>query len=317
MSISTDCGLLTTYYEANEALGDSNLIVITNPAPVDVCEPGAVTIEGKFDPTDPEGTLFVKVGDNKSKNLVPLSANGEFDHTVSISDVHHNWNAKDVIVEYQGKNGKQTKKVALNINKTCPQVNQLPPTLSLIHSDSLKCEALFSLLDANDDLIHISTEVDDVTTKEHSFTQDASFKVKLKPGVHNYALLAKDQAGNSSTLKKTLGCYPKNKPTITISGGNHESLRVPPPPPKAQSIFLYKTLRFKISNVVQQDPIHIEHIRVSLEDATLLDIRNSQITELDYSIPLELPYGKSSRVKIFVEMKNGRKATAIKTYEIP
>ena len=316
-SISTDCGLLTTYYEANEALGDSNLIVITNPAPVDVCEPGAVTIEGKFDPTDPEGTLFVKVGDNKSKNLVPLSANGEFDHTVSISDVHHNWNAKDVIVEYQGKNGKQTKKVALNINKTCPQVNQLPPTLSLIHSDSLKCEALFSLVDANDDLIHISTEVDDVTTKEHSFTQDASFKVKLKPGVHNYALLAKDQAGNSSTLKKTLGCYPKNKPTITISGGNHESLRVPPPPPKAQSIFLYKTLRFKISNVVQQDPIHIEHIRVSLEDATLLDIRNSQITELDYSIPLELPYGKSSRVKIFVEMKNGRKATAIKTYEIP
>ena len=313
--ISADCGLITTYYQAQN-LAPTDSLEITTPSPTTVCEPGAVTIEGRFDPTDTEGSLFVKIGEYKSKNLVPLSVNGEFEHTVSISDALHNWNAKEAVVEYTGKKKKYTKKLALNIKKNCPQVNQLPPVVSLIHSDSLKCEALFSLQGANDDLVFLSTKVDEVASKERSFTQDATFKVKLNPGIHNYTLMVKDQADNSSTTKQTFGCYPKNKPAITLSGGNYELLRPPPPPPKEDKAVVYKTLRFRISNVVQQNPIHIAHIRVSMENSTLLDLRNDQITELDYSIPVELPYAKVSKVTILVEMKNGRKTTAVKTYEV-
>lgn len=313
--ISADCGLITTYYQAQN-LTPTDSLEITTPSPTTVCEPGAVTIEGRFDPTDTEGSLFVKIGEYKSKNLVPLSVNGEFEHTVSISDALHNWNAKEAVVEYTGKKKKYTKKLALNIKKNCPQVNQLPPVVSLIHSDSLKCEALFSLQGANDDLVFLSTKVDEVASKERSFTQDATFKVKLNPGIHNYTLMVKDQADNSSTTKQTFGCYPKNKPAITLSGGNYELLRPPPPPPKEDKAVVYKTLRFRISNVVQQNPIHIAHIRVSMDNSTLLDLRNDQITELDYSIPVELPYAKVSKVTILVEMKNGRKTTAVKTYEV-
>lgn len=330
--VSTDCGVLTTFYKTTEqdstvadsAATDSSITVdsiaakpfkITSPSQVSVCDPGSVTIEGTFDQTDPNATLYVTMKNYKSRNLVPLSANGEFSHTITISDVLRNWNETKVSVEYHGKNGTETQEVELSVNKTCKQVNQLRPMLTFVSSDSVKCLASFSLVGATDDLVYLTREVDGGNAKGATFTKNTIYTAALTPGLHTYTLQAEDQAGNKSTLKKELGCYPLRIPRIEISGPTEEPVRAPPPPPRA-SLTLYKNMRFRITGVSQQDPIHIKHIKVVQDNTTILDISGTQITELDYSIPVSLERNTKSTIKVFVEMKNGRKIFGKKIYGV-
>ena len=104
-------------------------------------------------------------------------------------------------------------------------------------------------------------------------------------------------------------------PRIEISGPKDESLDPPPPPPRS-TLSIHKNMRFRITGVMQQDPIHIKHIKVVQDNSTLLDISDSQITELDYSIPVTLERNSTSTVKVFVEMKNGKKLYEIKRYGV-
>ena len=329
--ISVDCGVLTTFYKAigqdstvaDSAATDSVKVdssaakpfKVTTSSPVAVCDPGSVTIEGTFDQTDPNATLYVVMKNYKSRNLVPLSANGEFSHTITISDVLRNWNETKVSVEYHGKNGNETQDVELEINKSCKQVNQLRPMLTFASSDSVKCLASFSLVGATDDLVYLTREVDGGNAKGATFTKNTIYTAALTPGLHTYTLQAEDMAGNKSTLKKELGCYPMRIPRIEFSGPKDESLDPPPPPPRS-TLTIHKNMRFWISGVMQQDPIHIKHIKVVQDNSTLLDISGSQITELDYSIPVTLERNSTSIVKVFVEMKNGKKLYEIKRYGV-
>ena len=75
-------------------------------------------------------------------------------------------------------------------------------------------------------------------------------------------------------------------------------------------------MRFRITGVPQQDPIQIKHIKVVQENSTLLDITNNQIDRLDYDVPVNLSRGSTSVIKVYVEMKNGRKISAPKTYKV-
>ncbi len=329
--ISVDCGVLTTFYKAigqdstvaDSAATDSvkvdssaaKTFKITTSSPVEVCDPGSVTIEGTFDQTDPNATLYVVMKNYKSRNLVPLSANGEFSHTITISDVLRNWNEKKVSVEYHGKNGNETQEIELEINKSCKQVNQLRPMLTFASSDSVKCLASFSLVGATDDLVYLTRVVDGGNAKGATFTKNTIYTAPLTPGLHTYTLQAEDKAGNKSILKKELGCYPMRIPRIEISGPKDESLDPPPPPPRS-TLSIHKNMRFRITGVMQQDPIHIKHIKVVQDNSTLLDISGSQITELDYSIPVTLERNSTSTVKVFVEMKNGKKLYEIKRYGV-
>ena len=69
--------------------------------------------------------------------------------------------------------------------------------------------------------------------------------------------------------------------------------------------------------VSYNDERSIEHIiKVVQDNSTLLDISGSQITELDYSIPVTLERNSTSIVKVFVEMKNGKKLYEIKRYGV-
>lgn len=327
--ISADCGLLTTYYKnTGEATTDEfteddstevGPVVITTPSPVTICDSGSVTVEGTFDQTDPDAALFVKMKNYTSRNLVPLSANGEFSHTITINDLLRNWNETEVIVEYQGKAGTFSQKLELNVQKACKQVNMLRPTINFISTDSVKCKASFSILGASDDLVILTTTIDGGNTKENTFTRNTIYTTDLAKGLHKYTFAVEDQAGNKSSLKKTLGCYPLSQPRIVISGSNPEILTPPPAPPnkKSSSTDLHKTMRFRISDVPQHNAIHISKIKVvQSETNTLLDIRNDQITELDYSIPVTLPRNATTKIKIYVEMKNGRKITSEKIYKV-
>ena len=330
--VSTECGMLTTFYRpadqdssakdstAKDSIQiDSSLakpFEVTTASPVTVCEPGSVTIEGTFDQTDPNGTLFVKMDSYKSRNLVPLSANGEFSHTITINDILRNWNATEVTVEYQGRSGNFSKKVKLNVDKTCKQVNQLRPSITFVSSDSVRCLASFSLIGANDDLVLLSREVDGGSAKENTYNKNSIYISSLNTGVHDYTIKVEDQAGNKSTLKKTLGCYPISIARIEFANGNVEPLRPPPQPPHLSDATLHKIMRFRITGVPQQDPIQIKHIKVVQENSTLLDITNNQIDRLDYDVPVNLSRGSTSVIKVYVEMKNGRKISAPKTYNV-
>ena len=330
--IVADCGTLTTYYKpvsadtlaADSTSADSTKIdsvaakafSIKTSSPVKVCEPGSVTIEGTFDQTDPEGQLYVKLGAYISRNLVPLSANGEFSHTITINDIVGNWIDKKATVEYKGKNGSHRAEIVLDIDKTCRQVNQIRPTITFTSTDSIRCLATFSLTGATDDLVHVSREIDGATAKETAYNQNANFTIKLTPGIHDYAIKAEDQAGNKTTLKKELGCYPPSTPRIDFTNGPTEELRPPPPPPQAAATGIHKTMRFKINGVTQMDPIHVRHIKVTQGNNTLLDISNGQISDLDQNVQVELSRSMTSKIKVFVEMKNGKKITAIKTYKV-
>ena len=97
-------------------------------------------------------------------------------------------------------------------------------------------------------------------------------------------------------------------------GGTYEYIPLPPPPPRT-SDEIRKTMRFRLIGVLQQDPAHIKHIRVTHENKTLLDLTGDQITELDYDVPVTLSRGTTSFVKIYVEMMNGKKYNSGKTYK--
>ena len=106
---------------------------------------------------------------------------------------------------------------------------------------------------------------------------------------------------------------------IEFAGPKYETLRPPPAPPNLKgtaSMTIHKTMRFKIAGVPQQAPSQIMHIKVVQANTTLLDITNNQIDRLDYDVQVELERSAISVIKVFVEMKNGRKISDEKTYEV-
>lgn len=327
--VSFECGTLTTFYKnpadtvkADTAKTDSAAVdsssvkkfSVKTPSPVTVCEPGSVTIEGTFDQTDPKGTLYVKMGKYKSRNLVPLSANGEFAHTINISDMAGNWNETKVTVEYSGASGNHKATVLLNVNKTCKQVNMKRPALTFASTSPIRCDARFALAEATDDIVIVSKEIDGNAYGETTYRQNSNLAIKLTPGIHKYTLKASDQAGNSTQISRKLGCFPPHSATIEVVGGTYEYVPLPPPPPRTSGE-IRKTMRFRLIGVLQQDPAHIKHIRVTHENKTLLDLTGDQITELDYDVPVTLSRGTTSFVKIYVEMMNGKKYNSGKTYK--
>ena len=328
--VSFECGTLTTFYKnpadtakADTAKTDSAAVdtssakkfAVTTPSPVTVCEPGSVTIEGTFDQTDPKGTLYVKMGKYKSRNLVPLSANGEFAHTINISDMAGNWNETKVTVEYSGASGNQKATVLLNVNKTCKQVNMKRPALTFASTSPIRCDARFALAEATDDIVIVSKEIDGNAYGETTYRQNSNLAIKLTPGIHKYTLKATDQAGNSTQISRKLGCFPPHSATIEVVGGTYEYVPAPPPPPNTPDE-IRKTMRFRLIGVLQQDPAHIKHIRVTHENKTLLDLTGDQITELDYDVPVTLSRGTTPFIKIYVEMMNGKKYNSGKTYKV-
>lgn len=336
--VTIECGTLTTYYKnpADTAATDTTAVdttkvdsivakpfAVTTPSPVTVCEPGSVTIEGTFDQTDPKGTLYVKMGKYKSRNLVPLSANGEFAHTINISDMAGNWNETKVTVEYSGASGNRSATVILNVDKTCKQVNMKRPALTFVSTSPIRCDARFSLAEATDDIVIVSKEIDGNAYGETSYRQNSNLSLKLTPGIHKYTLKATDQAGNSAQISRRLGCFPSHTAAIDVVGGLYEHLRPPPPPPwnkvsngSTASTDITKTMRFKLVGVLQQDPAQVKRIKVTQEGKILLDLTGERIDRLDYDVQVTLPRSTKSYVTIYVEMMNGKKYNAVKLYEV-
>lgn len=320
--VSVDCGTLKTLYvkkieEPTPVVIDTvkkQTFQVFTQSPVKICETGALTVEGTFDPTDTSATLIVKLGNKASSNLIPISAEGKFSYTISINDTERNWNHKQALVEYQGRDGRETRTIDLDIDKTCSAVNKGKPLVEFQGYDSLHCVANYYVKGATDDKVVVSSEMDGSLLKEVSFEKDGSSKIKLAAGIHKYKVLATDQAGNKGSMERSLGCYLKHRSTLNL-GASYERLRVPPPPNRTKASF-YKTMRFSIENVLNQNPQMIKRVVVKQGNNVVLRLVDNQITDLHYDVQVELKYGKRNDIRVEVLMKNGQVLKGTKTYEV-
>ena len=260
--------------------------------------------------------MFVKLGSYTSPNLVPLSAEGKWTHTITISDQKGNWNETKAVVEFNGASVKSTVTLDLDIDKSCKEINLDRPVLIFQRSDSIRCEASISISGIKDDVVILSTEVDGTPTKDSYFDRNSYATMKLNPGIHTYRFTAKDQAENVIVLERDLGCFPKSSATINLEKGHKERLRIPPPPHGVSKIFS-KTMRFSIGGVINQDPNHVKRVLIKKGNDLLERYEGSQqIKELNFDVPVNLEYGKTTVIDITVIMKNGKQISAQKIYEV-
>lgn len=320
------CGQLNTFYvgkakeeETIDSTLRAPLLTVATQSPISVSNPAAFTIEGSFNTGDPAATLFVKMGAYTSPNLVPLSANGSFTHTVNVSEKKGNWNEKNVSVEYNSsKLGSKTITLDLDVDKTSKLVNTEKPFIAVNSADSLKCYAKLTLNNSKGDDVIYKSIIDDETTIESShYKSNASIRQELTSGVHRYAFTAEDQAGNIHQVTKTLGCFPPRKHTLEITGGNtYERIRSPKPPQGYSSNTIYRNLTFKITNIPNNDPRYIKMITISQKGKSNVILRPTDFQSNIFDHQVELPHGAKTDITIKVIMKNGSILSATKTYEV-
>lgn len=318
------CGQLTTNYigipkEAQVATSQNEpLLTVSTASPVSVSNPAAATIEGSFNTQDTSATLFVKLGKYTSPNLVPLSANGQFSHTISISERLRNWSEKEFTVEYNSKTlGSKTVVLGLDVDKSSKATNNIAPTLAMKSKDSLKCYAKLYLDNLYNDEVIYSYSIDNETANVSiRYKNKTAIKQSLTSGIHKYTFNVTDLAGNSSQITKTLGCFPARKHTIEIEGGKTEKrIRAPKPPQGYPSNTIFEKLTFKITNIPDNDPSYIKLITISQKGKkTILRPTDFQSNIFDHQ--LELEHNAVTNVTINVIMKNGSVLSVTKTYKV-
>lgn len=323
--VNLPCGYITTNYvkpakpvkitEVAKPKEEKIPFQLTTASPAKVCKTGSVTMEGTFDTTAANAALFVKLGSYTSPNLVPLSQGSKFSHTIAVSDRIGNWEEKKAYAEFHTDEGIQTASVDLEIDKSCAKVNQEVPIVHFQRYDSTRCEASISVSNIKGDVVLLSTTIDGALSKETSLNKDVFTTFKLKAGSHKYTFKAQDRAGNKGEVVKTLGCFPKVNTSLSIQGGNYELIRAPLPV-KGAKTGITRNIKFKVSNVPQQDPEQIKRITIKQNGKNVVQLQNKQITDLIFDIPVELVRDKKTIIKIEVVMKNGRILNASKTYEV-
>lgn len=313
-SSTMQCGLVTTYYAGSQdkdELNGSVPLTITSYTPIEVCDPAMATVEGVFDTTDRNATLTVKLGKYTSSNLVPLSPNGNFMHSIPVSDKDGNWNENTINVEYKSSNGTQKASVPLKINKSCKAVNLLPPTVLLYAN---KCKALLKLGQTEGDKAIYTLYVDGLAKKDVYFDSDRKFTDNLTQGTHQYTFHVEDLAGNKVEVSKKLECYPPlNTAGIYVPGPNPERLRVPPPPNGFSTTF-YRQFYFTVTGLPQNDPDYIREIIISMPGKTL-KLRASDLISNRIDQEVELTRGTTATIDITVKLKSEEILKAKKIYE--
>ena len=314
---TTQCGLITTYYaeatEKEETESARAPLEITSASPIEVCNPAMATVEGVFDSTDHNATLTVTLGKYTSKNLIPLSANGYFTHSIPVSDKAGNWNENSIYINYQSsKNGNQKITIPLKVNKTCKAVNLIPPTVAIYAN---KCKALLALGQTEGDKAIYTLSVDNVAKKDVYFESDRKFNENLTQGTHMYKFHIEDLAGNKVELNKEIECYPPLKTAkISVDGPNPERLRVPPPPRDFSKTF-YRQLGFAVTGLPKNDPDYIREIKIVTPSRTIL-LRGTDLLSNRVDQQVELTRGTPTTIKITVKLKSEEILTAQKTYEV-
>ena len=309
------CGLVSTYYSGSKdqsELKGSIPLTITSYTPIEVCDPAMATIEGVFDPSDSNATLTVTLGKYTSQNLVPFSPNGNFSHSIPVSDKIGNWNENTIYVNYESSvNGNQKAAVPLKVNKSCKAVNLQSPTVAMYAN---KCKVMLAIGQTAGDKAIYTLSVDGTPGKDTYLDGDGKFTDKLTPGTHKYLFHVEDLAGNKVELKKELECYPPIKTAnIKVDGPKTERLRVPPPP-RAFSKKFYRQLGLTVTGLPQNNPDYIREIKISMPGKTTI-LRGTDLISHRIDQQVELTHGASTTIYITVKLKSEEILNDQKTYE--
>lgn len=289
---------------------------LTVENPITVCKTGSALIEGNFNPNDPNATLFIKFGNYRSPNLVPRSANGHFSHTIEISDRQNNVNIDKAEIEYSSALFKNEKIIVdVNVDMSCKNVNLTRPMVTFVRADSIACEAQVNLKDTKNDLYTFSYDIDGEPSMEKNFSDEVLHSVKLTTGVHKYTFNVVDQAGNSSQIQKTLGCYPRKNIGISFAKGTYEKLRIPPPPRGVDDV-VYKVVNFKLTGLPQNNLDLVKRIIIRQNGKIVSDMSSSNFLSNNFDHQLTLTRKKTTKVTVEVTMMNGQVITATKQYEV-
>ncbi len=311
------CGQVNTYYAGSAGKSDSKPepLTITSGSTMEVCNSSNITIEGTFDSTDTQATLYIQLGNYKSDELVHVSVGGHFSHTIQVSDKQGNWNATKAFVYYKSKkNGDQKKEIDLVINKSCKAINLIFP---LIEVSKNECQANISVNNIDGDNAIFSYFVDEQPQKERYVESKTSFPIKLKKGVHNYRFVIEDLAGNSKEIQKEYACFSNLKnPRIKLSKGRKERLRVPPPPSGISNI-IYRQLSFTVKGLPPgNDPRYIKEVKIVQDEKEIANLKTTDLQSNTITQEIQLSRGKTSTIDITVTLMSNQILHATKTYEV-
>lgn len=314
---SFPCGEASTnYYPLPPVEEPKEGFTTTTSSPVNICNDGLV-VEGSYLAKDAKATLILTIGNNyKSENIIKV-ADGKthsFSQKILISDANALWNEKTAVLSYESDNWNESVTFDLSVNKTCKSVNQTPPAVSIVSYDSLRCVANVSIENLDDDTGIFTTNIDNAAVSAEVLKKNASKRINLTKGIHEYGFVVEDQAGNKTSVAKSLGCYPAKKFSVNVDGGAFEKLRVPPPPVDMKDV-IQRTLRFHV-RLPENDPTYLYKVVVKQNGKPILQESQSQIQSLDYDVPVELLRNKANKFEIDVIGKSGYKARAQKVYEV-
>lgn len=292
-----------------------NVFSISTKSPVEVCDQGLM-VEGFYRTSDAAASLILKVGSYQSSNLIRV-ADGvahSFTQKVVLNDENGLWNVDKATLTFMGGGENITKTVDILVNKACNEVNSKSPAVSIVSYDSLRCVANLSIGEMQNDEATVYVFADGSPVSEENIKRNVQSRVKLKSGIHDYAVKVVDLAGNETEITKTMGCYPKKHFNISVVGGNKELLRVPPAPADYDDRIM-QTLQFRVK-VPENSPELLYKVIVRQNGKIILQETLSQIQNLDYQIPVELNRGMANRFEIEAIHKSGFKARAKKVYEV-
>lgn len=183
--------------------------------------------------------------------------------------------------------------------------------VKILKSDENKCEVLYTTSGFTDNEGKLSIYANDSLIKEIVLDRDYAATFSLIPGEYTYRLVPQNVDGIDGSSERKIKCYPKTGVRVVVRGGAKETFRKK----VSQGASLYPELVFDVNNVVNDDPAQIKSVDVVVGGKRYETKYVPSTSGIGYSATVQIPRGKTSTVKIKVNMVSGESVLATKVYE--
>ena len=183
--------------------------------------------------------------------------------------------------------------------------------VELLESNSSKCEAKFRTTgyDENEDSLHVF--LGDSLVKSIVTDRDTVDVFRLVPGAFEYRLVAYNKDPGLGRISKRLECYPSTDVKVAFRGGSEEVIRRN----ISQGVQSYPELQFDLLNVMNNEQSQIKSVEVSVGGKVFETKYIPSKEGIGYSAKVRVQRG-NNEVLVKVEMMNGMKVSAKKTYRL-
>ena len=184
-------------------------------------------------------------------------------------------------------------------------------SVKFIKTDEGKCEVLYTTSGYADNEGKLSFYANDSLIKQVTLDRDYAASFGLLPGEYTYRLVPENVEGIDGSFERKIKCFPKTGVRVVVRGGSKETFRKK----VSQGSSQYPALVFDVNNVVNNDPAQIKSVDVILNGKRYETKYVPSETGIGYSATVQIPRGKTSTVKIKVNMLSGETVLATKVYE--